>query len=763
MNGEGRSLFDFASSRDILGGGAEQITSFEALNLFLDQNRKDSQSPCFRRLPLAALRLGTGWKGGLRQHVRKRFLRRDRRHEPAWRGLMERRRRTMLLLSLLITVLMFSIALQSLFSDLDGHDVMQCVYAVLYLFLTFLAVYAFVRMCFGCWLALKGPKGNPYHPVHKAREPDAAERCAILYPVYHEEMHRVGAGMASLIESLRQDVPEHVHHYDVFLLSDSTDERYVLTEQAAIYHLRQRYPDMAIHYRHRAHNANAKLGNIVDFLRRWGRDYAYMFMMDADSIVSGACVHQCLRMIAGNARIGIIQTNPLPVLRQSFFGRLFQFSSHLYGSVFACSTEALSMGHASYIGHNAIIRTDAFIRHCILPELSGVRPWGGKPLSHDIAEASMMGRAGYEVWFLADIKGSYEEIPANASGFLAREHRWMQGNIQNVRFLFTDRLQGLHRETLLTGALGYFMAPLSALFMVSSVYTSAHLGDEIMEGTVPEHLRLMVLVLFALAMMFVFSPRLIALAVAMRRRRACLYGGRGKLVFSFLLETVFALFYNPVIMCFVMKFLLAYVRRASITWTNQQRNDDPLTFWGCLHEYGWCSVLGLTGAWLLKQVMDAQSDQEADMLTHYSDGLMLGGAMFIWFIPVIGGLVLAPFMAFLTSRTSRLVNRCRWFLIPEEAEEPDVITRLKRNLALMKVSFPAAGGDIVRYSLTDPLFYIHHYQHVRSRRAIADRLLPRIRAGQALDRRSLMVALKERTCFVELVKRYCLAPSIADG
>lgn len=756
MMADGKGLFDFAPYRELLGHGAEHITSFEALNLFLDRNRQDGPAACFRRLPIAALKLGIGWRGSLRRRFQERSLKQGTCHEPAWLGLMNQRRRKMLLLSLLVTAIMFGLALQSLFSGLDGRDVMQCVYAALYLFLTFFAVYSFVRLGFGCWLALKGPARNPYHPVHRAREPDHTERCAILYPVYHEEMHRVGAGMASLIESLRHDVPDYAHHYDIFLLSDSRDERYVLTEQAAIYHLKQRFPSVVIHYRHRVHNANAKLGNVVDFLRRWGRDYGYMFMMDADSIVSGACVHQCMRMIVGNERIGIIQTNPLPVLRQSFFGRLFQFSSHLYGSVFAWSMEALSMGHASYIGHNAIIRTDAFIRHCILPELSGVRPWGGKPLSHDIAEASMMGRAGYDVWFLAGIRGSYEEIPANASGFLARENRWMQGNIQNIRFLFTDRLRGLHRETLLTGALGYVMAPVSALFMVSSVYTSAHLGSEVMEGVVPENLRMMFLVLFALAMIFVFSPRLAALAVAMRRGTACQYGGRAKLFFSFLLETLFALFHNPVIMCFVMKFLLAYVRRAPVIWTNQQRNDDPLTFGGCLREYGWCSVIGLAGAWLLDQVMDAQSDQEADMLAQYSDGLMSGDAMSVWFIPVIGGLVLAPFMAFLTSHTSKLANRCRWFLIPEEVAEPDVITRLKRNLAQMKACFPAAGSDIVRHALTDPLFYIHHYRHIRSRRAVADRLLPKIRAGQRLDRRSFMMALKERACFVELVKRDCM-------
>ncbi|MFX8942066.1 hypothetical protein ABTN11_20535, partial [Acinetobacter baumannii] len=77
-----------------------------------------------------------------------------------------------------------------------------------------------------------------------------------------------------------------------------------------------------------------------------------------------------------------------------------QFAGRLCGSVFSYSLQSMFMGHACYIGHNAIIRMDAFMQHCILPRLSGPPPWGGKPLSHDIIESALMARAGYEVWFL---------------------------------------------------------------------------------------------------------------------------------------------------------------------------------------------------------------------------------------------------------------------------------------------------------------------------------------------------------------------------
>lgn len=758
MKGEGRGKpVDFAPYRQLLGAEDEAITSFETLNLFLDRNGCDLSPPRFWRLPVGALNLATGGKRGLWRRLQGALSDRDHPPESDWMKLLARRRRRMLLLALAVTACMFVFALKSMFLGIDGQDVMQDLYVVLYLTFTFLAAYSFTRMVFGYWLALRGPEDNPYHPVHKARDPAGTEKCAVLYPVHHEDMHRVGAGMASLIESLRQDVPESVHHYDLFLLSDSTDMHHVLAEQAAIYHLKQSYPDAVIHYRHRAHNANAKLGNIVDFLRRWGRDYTYMYMMDADSIVSGASIHQCLRMIAGSPRIGIIQTNPLPVLRQSFFGRLFQFSSHLHGAVFSHGFGALAMGHASYIGHNAIIRTDAFIRHCILPELSGKRPWGGKPLSHDIAEAAMMGRAGYEVWFLADIGGSYEEIPATLSGFLTRENRWLQGNLQNIRLLFTKGLQGTHRETLLMGALTYAMAPLGALFMVASVHAATHMvvGEAADDGQ--GNLRMMFLGLSVLTMLFIFAPRLMALFIALRRRKAPAYGGRCKLLFSACLETLLAFFINPVIMCFITRFLLACVRGSAVIWMGQQRGDDPLTFRECLKDYGWCSAIGLMALWVLKRVIDDQSDYPAFVMERFSDGLPFDDVMLIWFIPVIAGLVSAPFMAFLTSRTSRLAKRCRWLLIPEEVSEPEVISCLKKQRAMMQDSVPAADGDIISHVLESPLFYVHHYRHVRHRRGVAERLLPKIRAGEMLDRRSMMIALNERACFVALVKRHLAA------
>ena len=53
----------------------------------------------------------------------------------------------------------------------------------------------------------------------------------------------------------------------------------------------------------------------------------------------------------------------------------------------------------------------AFAAHCGLPTLSGKPPFGGHILSHDFVEAALIRRAGWTVYMLPDLDGSYEESP----------------------------------------------------------------------------------------------------------------------------------------------------------------------------------------------------------------------------------------------------------------------------------------------------------------------------------------------------------------
>ena len=77
----------------------------------------------------------------------------------------------------------------------------------------------------------------------------------------------------------------------------------------------------------------------------------------------------------------------------------------------------------NYWGHNAIIRTRAFADHCGMPDLPGKAPFGGLILSHDFVEAALIRRAGWSVYMLPTLGGSYEESPPSLIDLAARDRR----------------------------------------------------------------------------------------------------------------------------------------------------------------------------------------------------------------------------------------------------------------------------------------------------------------------------------------------------
>jgi membrane glycosyltransferase len=72
-------------------------------------------------------------------------------------------------------------------------------------------------------------------------------------------------------------------------------------------------------------------------------------------------------------------------------------------------------------------------------------------LSHDFVEATLMGRAGWEVWLALDLPGSYEESPPTLLEELKRDRRWCQGNLQHLRLLFGEGIKTGHRAILRWG------------------------------------------------------------------------------------------------------------------------------------------------------------------------------------------------------------------------------------------------------------------------------------------------------------------------
>ena len=239
-------------------------------------------------------------------------------------------------------------------------------------------------------------------------------RTAVVMPICDEPVDRVFAGLKAIYASLARTGA--LAHFDFFILSDSGDPgTWVKEEEAWAEWCRAVNGFGTIFYRRRRVRLERKSGNVADFCRRWGHQYRYMIMLDADSIMAGDTLVRLVRMMERHPDAGMIQTAPTAVNRRSLFARVQQFAARVYGPMFAAGLHYWQLGDGQYWGHNAIIRVAPFMHHCGLPRLPGRPPLGGEILSHDFVEAALMGRAGWTLWLAFDLPGSYEEVPVDAA------------------------------------------------------------------------------------------------------------------------------------------------------------------------------------------------------------------------------------------------------------------------------------------------------------------------------------------------------------
>lgn len=295
----------------------------------------------------------------------------------------------------------------------------------------------------------------------------APARTAVLIPLYNENPRDVFARISAMIRSVDEAGGAGV--FDFFVLSDSTDPRRYLEEEWRWFDTcRQLGVHDSLFYRRRDTNAGRKAGNIAEFCRRWGNGYDYMVVLDADSLMSGDALLECVGRMNANPALGLLQTWPRPIGGTTVFARAQQFAAAVAGPLMVHGMAALGGRAGNYWGHNAIIRCHAFIESCGLPRLQGRPPLGGEILSHDFVEAALLVRNGWAVRLDPDIAGSYEQAPPNLVESLRRDRRWCQGNLQHLRVLLARGLHPVSRINLLVGILSFLVAPSGSFSWLSA-------------------------------------------------------------------------------------------------------------------------------------------------------------------------------------------------------------------------------------------------------------------------------------------------------
>jgi membrane glycosyltransferase len=604
------------------------------------------------------------------------------------REMTRRRNRMAALVLLLVTPPVLTMA------DLHwrtGFDAWKGAHLFVFVVLFGLVALGPAQALIGFFLRRRG--GDPFEITASLapadEEPTVAARTAVVMPVCNENVGRIIEGLRVMYESLART--GQLPNCDFFLLSDSTDANCWIAEEAAWLVLTQQLGAHGrIFYRKRRLATNKKAGNLADFCRRWGKDYRYMVVLDADSILTGDTVVRLVRLMERNHRVGIIQGVPLLVNGETVLARLQQFACRLYGPVFSAGLNYWQLGEANYWGHNAIIRLAPFIRHCSLPELPGAGPFGGRIMSHDYVEAALMRRAGWQVWLATGMAGNFEEGPANIIDLAQRDRRWLQGNLQHARLVVARGFHPVNRVHFALGILSYLASPLWLVFLAISIviaYRCSATGPILLPvRSFAEYLhwsyRMQALCLFAFTLGLLFLPKAIALIdLQAQRKEVAAFGGWRKLVAGVLLETLVFTLIAPVMMLFHTKFIVLTLCRKIVAWSTQRR--------------------GRAGASVLEETMAVHWGQTLFGLVAAVFVYRIDPALAVWMSPILAGLIFSiPLSYFTGSLPLGLALRQRGiFQTPEESQPPWELARLAETLRVRRTSASPLPELIADYGL----------------------------------------------------------------
>jgi membrane glycosyltransferase len=545
-------------------------------------------------------------------------------------------------------------------------------------------------------------------------EPQLAST-AVVMPIFNEDVSRVFEGLRVVFRSIQET--GRLEPFDFFILSDSNQPNQWIQEELAWIELCKQVDGFGkIFYRQRRVQINKKAGNVADFLRRWGKRYRYMVVLDADSVMTGSALTQLVGLMEKNPTAGIIQTAPRLIYGETLYARMQAFANRLYSSMFLAGLNYWQQQQGNYWGHNAIIRVQPFMDHCALPELPGREPFGGRILSHDFVEAALMQKAGWGVWLAADIGGSYEEGPPTPIDAAKRDRRWCQGNLQHGWLLTARGFRLANRFHLLMGVMAYVSSLLWLLFLIlgtveaydQHIINSMAGALRLDETTSLFGYRIQVpeaLTLFVFTMLMLFLPKVLSVLTTLRHpAEAEGFGGRGRLALSAALEVAGSTLLAPINMMFNAKFVIFAFLGEGVSWVTQRRGaGEDGTSWSeaCLI-HGVQTAIGLGAAGLTFVILPGY---------------------FWWLSPVLAGLVLSiPLSIFFSqARFGRRARALGLFLTPEEVAPPKELANLRRNLAECYRHLPPIEPLRADYGLMqavlDPYINAMHVALLRQRRA----------------------------------------------
>ena len=394
-------------------------------------------------------------------------------------------------------------------------------------------------------------------------------------------------------------------------------------------------------------------------VERFGGAYEFFIILDADSVMSGALVVQLTEQMARNPRTALIQTVPRLVGADTLFARLQQFAVAFYGPVIAAGFAAWHQESGNYWGHNAILRTRAFAQSAGLPTLAGTPPLGGHIQSHDFVEAAFLRRAGWQVWMLPYLQGSYEGCPPTLIDVAVRDRRWAQGNFQHLRIVRANGLPWVSRLHLAMGTYSYLASALWALSLVVGVVLSVQSAytlpvyfhdEKTLFPLWPVIDPTKALYLFLGTVTVVLLPKVLGIVSALVRRDVAARN-LGWFLLGAGIETLFSILVAPILMLTQTSAVLEILRGKDAGWSVQRRHGEALPFDEVVRFHKWHVLTGIALATI------------CSFVSLY---------VFAWMAPIIIGQLLAVGLSMATSRPPpSWINRA--LATAEETQPPPII------------------------------------------------------------------------------------------
>jgi membrane glycosyltransferase len=485
--------------------------------------------------------------------------------------------------------------------------------------------------------------------VERARKDDPIfVGVAIIMTVRNEAPARAFQRLRTVKESV--DAAGYGTRFGYFVLSDTTDPKAIRNEEAEVREWKRRFGENGgLTYRRREQNTGFKAGNVRDFLERWGSQYDIMIPLDADSLMSGESIGRMVRIMQANPRLGILQSLVVGMPSPSFFARVFQFGMRHAMRSFTAGTVWWHADCGPFWGHNAAVRIAPFREHCRLPELPGKPPFGGHVLSHDQIEAVLMRRAGYEVRVMPEEEESWEEMPPALPDFAVRDLRWCQGNLQYFKMLHLPKLPMSRFNILFALQMFIGVAAFVAFVALAAIAAVMWPADVVFPLASAAWL-------YALWVVMILTPKFAGLADAILRSPK-LYGGKTRLLFGALFETVFSFLLSSISMVGQTMFMIALLFGRKIGWDGQRRDRYRLAWSEAAKMFWPHTVFGV----VVLLVLAAGAP----------------GAI-LWFMLFLAGPLLAIPFAVVTSlpELGAYAARYRFCGIPEEFKMPPELAKI---------------------------------------------------------------------------------------